>query len=178
MTLSYIHLASCKGPWRGLANGEDPYEHLPWGKECFQPWQQEPASLRERPVCKSREKPTPGYKFLHYLRSHLENRNGKGINHIHLYQRPFCLSEDLDIFLFYFFKDLYILCILSTLSLSSATPKASDPTTDGYEPPCGGQELNSGTLEKQSVLLTAEASLKPSTPFLLWCYLIFWGLIS
>jgi hypothetical protein len=34
-----------------------------------------------------------------------------------------------------------------------------DPITDGCEPPCGCWELNSGPLEEQSVLLTAEPSL-------------------
>ena len=32
--------------------------------------------------------------------------------------------------------------------------------TDDCEPPCGGWELNSGPLEEQSVLLTAEPSLQ------------------
>jgi hypothetical protein len=36
------------------------------------------------------------------------------------------------------------------------------PITDGCEPPCGCWELNSGPLEEQSVLLTAESSLQPS----------------
>jgi hypothetical protein len=34
------------------------------------------------------------------------------------------------------------------------------PTTDGCEPSCGCWELNSGPLEEQSVLLTAEPSLQ------------------
>ena len=44
-----------------------------------------------------------------------------------------------------------------------AYPKrVSDPITDGCEPLSGGWwELNSGPLEKQSVLLTAEPSLQP-----------------
>jgi hypothetical protein len=52
----------------------------------------------------------------------------------------------------------------STLSLSSDThqKRASDPIIDGSEPPCGCWELNSGPLEKQSVLLTAEPSLQPN----------------
>jgi hypothetical protein len=37
-----------------------------------------------------------------------------------------------------------------------------DPIIDGCEPPCGCWELNSGPLEEQSVLLTAEPSLQPS----------------
>ena len=35
------------------------------------------------------------------------------------------------------------------------------PIADGCEPPCGCWELNSGPLEEQSVLLTAEPSLQP-----------------
>ena len=49
--------------------------------------------------------------------------------------------------------------------LSACTPacqkRASDPITDGCEPPCGCWELNSGPLEKQLVLLTAKPSLQP-----------------
>jgi hypothetical protein len=37
----------------------------------------------------------------------------------------------------------------------------SDHIADGCEPPCGFWELNSGPLEEQSVLLTAEPSLQP-----------------
>jgi hypothetical protein len=51
--------------------------------------------------------------------------------------------------------------------------RALDPIIDGCEPPCGCWELNSGPLEEQSVLLTAEPSLQPF--FLLslkadWCF--------
>jgi hypothetical protein len=50
---------------------------------------------------------------------------------------------------------------VSTLSLSSDTPeRASDPITDGCEPPCKRWELNPGPLEEQAVLLTAELSLQ------------------
>jgi hypothetical protein len=44
--------------------------------------------------------------------------------------------------------------------------RASDPITDGYEPPCGCWELNSGSLEEQSLLLTCKPSgpLPPPTP--------------
>jgi hypothetical protein len=38
--------------------------------------------------------------------------------------------------------------------------RASDPITNGCEPPCGCWDLNSGPLEEQSVLLTAEPSLQ------------------
>ena len=37
----------------------------------------------------------------------------------------------------------------------------SDLVTDGYEPPCGCWDLNSGPSEEQSVLLTPESSLQP-----------------
>jgi len=37
----------------------------------------------------------------------------------------------------------------------------SDPMTHGCEPPCGYWELNSGPLEEQPVLLTAEPPLQP-----------------
>jgi hypothetical protein len=39
--------------------------------------------------------------------------------------------------------------------------------TDGYEPPCECWELNSGPLEGQAVLLTAEPSLQPRSCFLI-----------
>jgi hypothetical protein len=39
--------------------------------------------------------------------------------------------------------------------------RTSDPIIDGCEPPCGCWELNSGALEEQLVLLTAEPSLQP-----------------
>jgi hypothetical protein len=39
--------------------------------------------------------------------------------------------------------------------------RALDPITDGCKPPGGCWELNSGPLEEQSVLLTAEPSLQP-----------------
>ena len=39
---------------------------------------------------------------------------------------------------------------------------ALDPITDGCELPCGYWELNSEPLGEQSVLLTAEPSLRPS----------------
>ena len=43
-------------------------------------------------------------------------------------------------------------------SLQMQQKTASDLITDGCEPPCGCWELNSGPLEEQSVLLTAEPS--------------------
>jgi hypothetical protein len=44
--------------------------------------------------------------------------------------------------------------------------RASDPITDGCEPPCGCWELNSGPLEEQSVFLTTEPSLQAFKVFL------------
>jgi hypothetical protein len=44
--------------------------------------------------------------------------------------------------------------------LQTHQKKASGTITDGCEPPCGYWELNSGPLEEQSVLLTAEPSLQ------------------
>jgi hypothetical protein len=45
--------------------------------------------------------------------------------------------------------------------LQAHQKRASDLITDGCEPPYGCWELNSGPLEEQSVLLTAEPSLHP-----------------
>jgi hypothetical protein len=51
---------------------------------------------------------------------------------------------------------------VSTLSLLQIHQKSAlDPITDGCEPPCGCWELNSGPLEEQSALLTAEPFLHP-----------------
>ena len=61
-------------------------------------------------------------------------------------------------------------------ALSSCTPvcqkRASDPITDGCELPCGFWELNSGLLEKQSVLLTTEPSPQPGARmfYLYFCF--------
>jgi hypothetical protein len=64
--------------------------------------------------------------------------------------------------LLFFFKDLFIICIWVHCScLQIPQKRASDPITDGCEPPCGCWELNSGPLEEQSVLLTTEPSLQP-----------------
>jgi hypothetical protein len=68
-------------------------------------------------------------------------------------------------FLFFFFQDLFILCIRVHSCLQTHQKRASDPITDGCEPPCGCWELNSGALEKQSVLLTTELFLQPSLSF-------------
>ena len=53
--------------------------------------------------------------------------------------------------------------------LSSDAPKrASDLITDACEPPRGCWDLNSGPLEEQLVLLTAEPSLQPRILFLFY----------
>jgi hypothetical protein len=48
--------------------------------------------------------------------------------------------------------------------LQTHQKRASDPITDGCEPPCGCWDLNSRPLEEQSVLLTSEPSLQQSDP--------------
>jgi hypothetical protein len=56
-------------------------------------------------------------------------------------------------------------------ALSACSPacqkRASDPITDGCEPPYDTWELNSGPLEEQPVFLTADPSLQPQTFFFL-----------
>jgi hypothetical protein len=51
-------------------------------------------------------------------------------------------------------------------SLQTHQKRASNLITDGCEPPCGFWDLNSGPLEEQSVLLTAEPSLQSPVAFL------------
>jgi hypothetical protein len=45
--------------------------------------------------------------------------------------------------------------------LQTYQKRASDPSTDGCEAPCGCWNLNSGPSEEQPVLLTTEPSLQP-----------------
>jgi hypothetical protein len=52
-------------------------------------------------------------------------------------------------------SSMWVLC------LQTHQKRASNPITDGCEPPCGSWELNSGPLEEQMVFLTAEPSLQP-----------------
>jgi hypothetical protein len=72
------------------------------------------------------------------------------------------------------FIALFILCIwIHCHCLQTQQKRASDPITDGCEPPCGCWNLNSGPLEEQSVLLTTESSLQPQwvlflTSFQMW----------
>jgi hypothetical protein len=64
-----------------------------------------------------------------------------------------------------FYKRCFTMYLLCMSDLSVCTPacqkRASDPITDGCEPPGRCQELNSGPLEEQPVLLTTEPSLQP-----------------
>ena len=55
---------------------------------------------------------------------------------------------------------------LLSCSLQTHEKRASDPITDGCEPPCGCWELNSGPLEEQSLLLTTETSVRSLFLFL------------
>ena len=48
--------------------------------------------------------------------------------------------------------------------MSAHQKRASDPITDGCEPPCGCWELNSGPLEERLLLLTTEPSLQYLSP--------------
>ena len=44
--------------------------------------------------------------------------------------------------------------------MSAGQKRAPDLITDGWKPPCGCWELNSGPLEEQAMLLTTEPSLQ------------------
>jgi hypothetical protein len=73
-------------------------------------------------------------------------------------------------FLFFVFLRFIYFMYMSTPLLSLDTQKrASDPITNGCEPPCGCWELNSGPLEEQLVLLTTEPCLQPRSFFLFVC---------
>ena len=50
--------------------------------------------------------------------------------------------------------------------------RASDPITDGREPPCACWELSSGPLEEKPLLLTAGPSLQPLL-LLLFTYIFY-----
>jgi hypothetical protein len=72
---------------------------------------------------------------------------------------------------FFLFLKIYLF-IYFMCPLLQTHKRASDPITDGCEPPCGFWELNSGPLEEQSVLLTVEPSLQPPPlPLKCWDYL-------
>ena len=56
---------------------------------------------------------------------------------------------------------------------------APDFIADGCEPPCGCWELNSGPLEEQAMLLTAEPSLQPQNKsFLKDVFLLFFFIME
>jgi hypothetical protein len=55
---------------------------------------------------------------------------------------------------------VFIICKY-TVAVFRHQERESGLVTDGCEPPCGCWDLNSGPLEEQSVLLTAEPSLQP-----------------
>jgi hypothetical protein len=61
-----------------------------------------------------------------------------------------------------FFKDLLVYYVYSVLPTCMPEHQKVAPhlITDGCEPPCGYWELNSGPLEEQPMLLTAEPSLQ------------------
>jgi hypothetical protein len=66
----------------------------------------------------------------------------------------------------FFFLKIYLFYVYEyTVAVFRHQKRASDPITDGCELPCGCWELNSGSLEEQSVLLTAEPSLQPNIEF-------------
>ena len=63
----------------------------------------------------------------------------------------------------YIFKKIYLFIYYMCVHCScpqTQQKRASDPITDGCEPPCGCWDLNSGPLEEHSVLLTTEPSLQ------------------
>jgi hypothetical protein len=63
----------------------------------------------------------------------------------------------------FFFLIFYLFIICKYIQ--TLQKRASDFVTDGCEPPCGCWDLNSGPLEEQSALLTAEPSHQPSYTF-------------
>jgi hypothetical protein len=78
-------------------------------------------------------------------------------------------AKHVHIYLFFIFFKIYLLYV-STLLLFSDTPeegtRSHDLLSGGCEPPCGCWDLNSGSSEEQSVLLTAEPSLQPIHTYL------------
>jgi hypothetical protein len=84
----------------------------------------------------------------------------------------YCLELFVFVFVFWlFFCFVFVLGFIYLLyvheycsCLQTHQKKASNPITDGCEPPCGGWELISGPLQEQSVLLTTEPSLQALVP--------------
>jgi hypothetical protein len=99
------------------------------------------------------------------------------------------MDNSLQVCPYPFQQDSYMICVIHTyvcvyvymymiylfISCMSALPacttachkKASDPITDGCELSCGCWGLNSGPLEEQIVLLTAEPSLQYNVVYIL-----------
>jgi len=61
---------------------------------------------------------------------------------------------------FFFFKKRSVY-LSYEYTVTVFNTQGEDSITDGCEPPCGCWDLNSGPLEEQSVLLTAEPPLQP-----------------
>jgi hypothetical protein len=59
------------------------------------------------------------------------------------------------------FKNIIYFIYEYTVAVFRHTRRGHQFITDAWESPCGCWELNSGPLEEQSVLLTAEPSLQP-----------------
>ena len=67
---------------------------------------------------------------------------------------------------FLFFKIyLFIMCVYTVAVFRHSRRGHQIFVTDGREPPCGCWDLNSGSLEEQSVLLVTEPSLQPTKTF-------------
>jgi hypothetical protein len=62
------------------------------------------------------------------------------------------------LFFFFFFKDLFIICVYTVAVFRHSRRGHQIFVPDGCELPCGCWDLNSGSLEEKSVLLTAEPS--------------------
>jgi hypothetical protein len=75
-------------------------------------------------------------------------------------------------FFFFSFLFFFFLFFFKILFIYFSTLWVLDPITDGCEPLSGCWELNSGPLEEQSVLLTAEPSLQPGMTFSMSVYFI------
>jgi hypothetical protein len=81
------------------------------------------------------------------------------------------LSPAKQLYTVWIYYYLFISCMwIYCRCLQTYQKRASDPITDGCEPPCGCWKLNSGPLEEQhSVLLTTDPSLQPPVSALnLW----------
>jgi hypothetical protein len=66
---------------------------------------------------------------------------------------------------FFNILDLFICMWVHSSCLQTLQKRTSELATGGCEPPCGCWDLNSGSLEEQSVLLTTKPSLQPSCFF-------------